>query len=252
MRTVVSDIEPIDALQQKYGIKIQASALGTSPIRQYAEGWTLQKLMETLDTAVKWAIAHGIPVMFVTEDTTRSKPADIKALYQRAIELGAYSICVCDTCGHVTPHGVHELLTFVINDVVKPTGKNVLVNWHGHSDRGLGLMNALAAVEAGADIVHGTALGLGERVGNTQLDQLLVNLKLMGLIKNDERTLRPTCARPTNTPAYPCPKTTQCSAKTPSTPAPAFTPPRSSRPRRRAKTGWPTECIQACPPATSA
>jgi isopropylmalate/homocitrate/citramalate synthase len=106
-------------------------------------------------------------------------------MYQAAIELGAYSICVCDTCGHITPHGVKELLGFVINQVVKPTGKQVLINWHGHSDRGLGLMNALAAIEAGADIVHGTALGLGERVGNTQIDQLLVNLKLMGLIKND-------------------------------------------------------------------
>ncbi|MCC6574228.1 MAG: 2-isopropylmalate synthase [Planctomycetes bacterium] len=186
VRTVISDIEPIDALQQKFGIKIQASAfLGTSPIRQYAEGWTLQKLMETMEVAVKWAVGHGIPVMFVTEDTTRSKPEDVKALYQRAIEIGAYSICVCDTCGHVTPHGVKQLLKFVIEDVIKPTGKKVLLNWHGHSDRGLAVANSLAAVEAGADIVHGTALGLGERVGNCQMDQLLVNLKLMGLIKND-------------------------------------------------------------------
>jgi 2-isopropylmalate synthase len=142
-----------------------------------------------MTVAVKWAREHKIPVMFVTEDTTRSKPADIKAIYQAAIELGAYSICVCDTCGHITPHGVKQLLGFVIDQVVKPTGKQVLVNWHGHSDRGLGLMNALAAVEAGADIVHGTALGLGERVGNTQIDQLLVNLKLMGLIKNDLSSL---------------------------------------------------------------
>jgi isopropylmalate/homocitrate/citramalate synthase len=186
VRTVVGDIEPLDALQQKFGIPIQASAfLGTSPIRQYAEGWTLQKLMDTMETAVKWAVDHNIPVMFVTEDTTRSKPDDIKALYSRAIEIGAYSICVCDTCGHVTPHGVKQLVRFVIDEIVKPSGKDVLVNWHGHSDRGLGLMNALAAVEADADIIHGTALGLGERVGNTQMDQLLVSLKLMGLINND-------------------------------------------------------------------
>jgi isopropylmalate/homocitrate/citramalate synthase len=186
VRTVVGDIEPLDKLQQKFGIPIQASAfLGTSPIRQYAEGWTLGKLMDTMEKAVKWAVDHSIPVMFVTEDTTRSKPDDIKALYSRAIEIGAYSICVCDTCGHVTPHGVKQLLRFVIDEIVKPSGKDVLVNWHGHSDRGLGLMNALAAVEADADIIHGTALGLGERVGNTQMDQLLVNLKLMGLIDND-------------------------------------------------------------------
>lgn len=186
VRTVVGDIEPVDRLQQKYGIPIQASAfLGTSPIRQYAEGWTLERLMSTMEAAVKWAAEHDIPVMFVTEDTTRSRPADIKALYQRAIELGAYSICVCDTCGHATPHGVRELLKFVREDVIAPTGKEVLLNWHGHADRGLALANSLAAIEAGADCVHGTALGLGERVGNTQMDQLLVNLKLMGLIDND-------------------------------------------------------------------
>ncbi len=186
VRTVVGDIEPLDGLQQKFGIPIQASAfLGTSPIRQYAEGWTLAKLMETMETAVGWAIAHKIPVMFVTEDTTRSKPEDVKALYSRAIELGAYAICVCDTCGHVTPHGVKQLVKFVFDEIVTPAGKGTLVNWHGHADRGLGLMNALAAVEAGADIIHATALGLGERVGNTQMDQLLVNLKLMGLIDND-------------------------------------------------------------------
>src|SRR5690606_17410862 len=80
---------------------------------------------------------------------------------------------------------VKSLLKFVFDEIVNPAGKGTLVNWHGHSDRGLGLMNALAAVEAGADIIHGTALGLGERVGNTQMDQLLVNLKLLGLIDND-------------------------------------------------------------------
>ncbi|MDC1143213.1 2-isopropylmalate synthase [Planctomycetota bacterium] len=141
--------------------------------------------MAKMEKAVEWSVSKNIPVMFVTEDTIRSKPEDIKALYTRAIELGAYSICVCDTCGHGTPNGVRELLRFVSDEVVKPTGKDIVLNWHGHSDRGLGLWNAIAAVEAGADVVHGTALGLGERVGNTQMDQLLVNLKLMGLIDND-------------------------------------------------------------------
>lgn len=190
VRTVISDIEPIERLQQTFGIPIQASAfLGTSPIRQYTEGWDLQKLMSTMEDAVKWAIGHKIPVMFVTEDTTRSNPNDIKALYQRAIELGAYAICVCDTCGHATPTGVKNLLHFILEEVVAPTKKEILVNWHGHSDRGLAIANCLAAIEAGADIVHGTALGLGERVGNAQMDQLLVNLKLLGLIQNDLTSL---------------------------------------------------------------
>ena len=189
VRTVVSDIEPLIDLQAKHEMQIQASAfLGTSPIRQYAEGWTLERLLSTLEEAVGFAIDNDIPVMFVTEDTTRSKPEDIKAIYTRAIELGADRICVCDTCGHVTPNGVRKLLSFIQDEVIPDAGvqrREIEINWHGHQDRGLGVANNLAAVEAGADVIHGTALGVGERAGNAPLDQTLVNLKLMGVIEND-------------------------------------------------------------------
>jgi 2-isopropylmalate synthase len=189
VRTVVSDIEPLIDLQAKHEMQIQASAfLGTSPIRQYAEGWTLERLLSTLEEAVGFAVDNDIPVMFVTEDTTRSKPEDIKAIYTRAIELGADRICVCDTCGHVTPNGVRKLLSFIQDEVIPDAGvqrREIEINWHGHQDRGLGVANNLAAVEAGADVIHGTALGVGERAGNAPLDQTLVNLKLMGVIEND-------------------------------------------------------------------
>ncbi len=189
VRTVVSDIEPLVELQAKHEIQIQASAfLGTSPIRQFAEGWTMERLLSTLDTAVGFAVDNDIPVMFVTEDTTRSKPEEVKAIYTRAIELGADRICVCDTCGHVTPNGVRKLLSFIQDEVIPDAGVNrrdIEINWHGHQDRGLGVANNLAAVEAGADVIHGTALGVGERAGNAPLDQTLVNLKLMGVIDND-------------------------------------------------------------------
>ena len=189
VRTLMHDIEPLVELQQKHGIQIQASAfLGTSPIRQYAEGWTMEKLLSTMEKAVSFAIENDVPVMFVTEDTTRSNPEDIKNIYQRAMELGVRRICVCDTCGHVTPNGVKKLLAFIDEEVIKDGGYNrrdIEVNWHGHQDRGLGVANNIAAVEAGADVVHGTALGLGERAGNAPLDQTLVNLKLMGAIDND-------------------------------------------------------------------
>ena len=189
VRTVVSDIEPLIDLQAKHEMQIQASAfLGTSPIRQYAEGWTLERLLSTLEEAVGFAVDNDIPVMFVTEDTTRSKPEDIKAIYTRAIELGADRICVCDTCGHVTPNGVRKLLSFIQDEVIPDAGvqrRQIEINWHGHQDRGLGVANNLAAVEAGADVIHGTALGVGERAGNAPLDQTLVNLKLMGVIEND-------------------------------------------------------------------
>ena len=189
VRTLVSDIEPLVDLQAKHERQIQASAfLGTSPIRQYAENWTMEKIMKTAEKAVDFAIDNDIPVMFVTEDTTRSRPEDIKAVYTRAIELGADRICICDTCGHVTPSGVRNLMSFVEQEVIPDSGakrRDIEVNWHGHQDRGLGVANNLAAVESGADVIHGTALGVGERSGNAPIDQTLVNLSLMGVISND-------------------------------------------------------------------
>ena len=190
VRTVVSDIEPLVDLQAKHEMKIQASAfLGTSPIRQFAENWTMERILSTAEKAVTFAVDNDIPVMFVTEDTTRSKPEEIKEVYTRAIELGADRICVCDTCGHVTPNGVTQLLKFIQEEVIPDAGvkrRDIEVNWHGHQDRGLGVANNLAAAEAGADVIHGTALGVGERAGNAPLDQTLVNLSLMGVINNDD------------------------------------------------------------------
>lgn len=189
VRTVVGDIEPLVDLQAKYEMQVQASAfLGTSPIRQYAENWTMERILSTAEKAVSFAVDNDIPVMFVTEDTTRSKPHEIKEVYTRAIELGADRICVCDTCGHVTPNGVKKLLTFIQEEVIPDAGvkrRDIEVNWHGHQDRGLGVANNLAAAEVGADVIHGTALGVGERAGNAPLDQTLVNLSLMGVIDND-------------------------------------------------------------------
>ena len=193
VRTVVSDIEPLVDLQAKHEREIQASAfLGTSPIRQFAEGWNMEKIISTAEKAVTFAVDNNIPVMFVTEDTTRSKPEEIKEVYSRAIELGADRICVCDTCGHVTPNGVRKLLGFIQEEVIPDSGvkrREIEVNWHGHQDRGLGVANNLAAYEAGADVIHGTALGVGERAGNAPLDQTLVNLSLMGVINNDLTSL---------------------------------------------------------------
>lgn len=189
VRTLMGDIEPLVEMQEKHGVPIQASAfLGTSPIRQFTEGWTMEKLVLTMEKAVSYAVENDVPVMFVTEDTTRSKPEDVKLIYQRAMDLGVRRLCVCDTCGHVTPNGVKQLLSYIDEEVIKDGGyqrRDIEVNWHGHQDRGLGVANNLAAVEAGADVIHGTALGVGERAGNAPIDQTLVNLSLMGVIEND-------------------------------------------------------------------
>jgi len=193
-RTVRADIEPIVRVAQKTGIAIEAATfLGSSPIRQYAEDWTLEKMLKVTEEAVSFAVAEGLPVMYVTEDTTRARPETLKKLYTTAIECGARRICLADTVGHATPHGVRRLVHFIREEVVRPTGEDVKIDWHGHRDRGLGLANAFAAIEAGVDRVHGSALGIGERVGNVEMDLLLVNLKLLGLHDGDLSRLAEYC-----------------------------------------------------------
>ena len=180
-RTHENDITPIADVVQATGLEIEAATfIGSSPIRQYTEDWTLDFLLRTTEKAVSFARGLGLPVMYVTEDTTRARPEVIKKLYATAIGCGARAIVVCDTVGHVTPRGVRALLSFVREEILKPAGGGIRLDWHGHSDRGLAVANSLAAYEAGADQVHGAALGIGERVGNTPLDQVCVNLKLAG------------------------------------------------------------------------
>lgn len=187
VRTVKNDIKPLIEIVQKTGVPIEAATfIGSSPIRQYAEEWTLDHILELSVEAVKFAVANDLPVTYVTEDTTRARPEDLRRLYSAAIEAGATRIVVSDTCGYVTPTGVQKLITFV-RDLVADTGEDVKVDWHGHSDRGLSVINAMAAIQAGVDRVHGTGLGIGERVGNTNMDLLLVNMKLDGLA--DDRDL---------------------------------------------------------------
>jgi isopropylmalate/homocitrate/citramalate synthase len=193
-RTIESDIRPIADVSQAAGLEIEAATfLGSSPIRQYTEGWTLDFMLRATENAVKYARSLGLRSMYVTEDTTRARPETIKKLYTTAIECGARSIVVCDTVGHATPRGVRALLKFIIEEVVGPTGESIRIDWHGHMDRHLGLVNSLVAYEAGADCVHASALGIGERVGNTPMDQLVVNLKLMGAIDRDLRKLKDYC-----------------------------------------------------------
>jgi len=181
-RTHQNDIRPIAEIVQRTGLDIEAATfLGSSPIRRYTEGWTDDFLLQTTENAVKYAVSLGLRVMYVTEDTTRCDPEMIKRLYSTAINCGARAIVICDTAGHATPMGTFALVRYVIEEVVKPSGEKIRVDWHGHCDRGLATANSIAALVAGAECVHATALGLGERVGNTQMDQMLVNLKLMGL-----------------------------------------------------------------------
>jgi 2-isopropylmalate synthase len=189
-RTHQNDIRPIAEISQRVGLPLEAATfIGSSPIRRYTEGWTDEFLLKTTEEAVKYAVSLGLEVMYVTEDTSRCEPEMVKRLYAAAIRQGARAIVICDTCGHATPMGVFALVKFVINEVVKPSGEKIRVDWHGHCDRGLAVANSLAALVAGAHCVHACGLGIGERVGNTQMDQMLVNLKLMGVPPWDQQDL---------------------------------------------------------------
>jgi 2-isopropylmalate synthase len=192
-RTLAVDIDPIARAADASGLPIEAAMfIGSSPIRQYAEDWTLDRMLRQSTEAVQHAVALGLPVMYVTEDTTRAHPDTLRAMYTAAIEAGARRICLADTVGHATPEGVWNLVTFA-RRLVEQSGESVKIDWHGHDDRGLGLINALTAAAAGADRVHGTILGIGERVGNTSIDMLLVNFKLLGWIDTDLRALGQYC-----------------------------------------------------------
>jgi 2-isopropylmalate synthase len=194
-RTLQQDIDPVAEISQQVGLSIECCTfIGSSPIRQYAEGWELDWVLETSEKAVDYAVKQGLEVMYVTEDTTRAQPEALEKVYTTAIEAGAGRICLADTVGHATPDGARNLVRWA-KQLVAKTGAAVKIDWHGHRDRGLGLTNALSAMVAGVDRVHATGLGIGERVGNTEMDLLLVNLNLLGWIETDLSRLPEYCRR---------------------------------------------------------
>jgi 2-isopropylmalate synthase len=179
-RTLVKDIEPVVDISQRAGIRLGVGVfIGSSPIRQYAENWTLDDLKRRTEQSLRFAVDHGLSVMYVTEDTTRSAPETLAELYRTAIHCGADRLCIADTVGHATPPAAAKLVAFV-KRLIEESGADIGLDWHGHRDRGLAVANSLAAWTAGADRCHGTALGIGERCGNTPIELLLANLEVLG------------------------------------------------------------------------
>jgi 2-isopropylmalate synthase len=193
-RTLVSDIQPIADIVQRTGVPVECCTfIGSSPVRQYAEGWTIDDLQRISEEAIRFAVGEGLTVMFVTEDTTRADPASLRALFSTALRSGASRLCIADTVGHATPTGAAAVVGFA-REVIADVGVEAGIDWHGHQDRGFGVASALAALEAGATRLHGSALGIGERSGNTPMDLLLVNLVMMGYLDRDLSSLPGYCA----------------------------------------------------------
>jgi len=184
-RTLVADIQPIADIAQRSGVPIECCAfVGSSPIRQYTESWGLDRLLRLTEEAVTFAVGQGLTVMYVTEDTTRADPDTLRQLYACAIHAGAARVCISDTVGHATPAGAAAVTRFVAG-VVESCGGGIGIDWHGHRDRDFAIANSIAAIDAGATRIHGAAIGTGERVGNTPMDTLILNLVLMGYVKRD-------------------------------------------------------------------
>jgi 2-isopropylmalate synthase len=192
-RTLVADVEPVVRIAAETGVQLEVMAfIGSSPVRQFVEDWDRPMMQRCVEESIAYAVKADIPACLVTEDTSRARPDTLEDLYRRAIDQGAYRICLCDTVGHATPAGARRLVTWA-RELVERSGAKVLVDWHGHNDRGLSIPVTLAAYQAGADRIHGCGLGIGERVGNTPMDQLLVNLHLMGVIQQDLTALTDYC-----------------------------------------------------------
>lgn len=188
-RTHVNDVQAIVDISQKVGIEIEVLCfIGSSPIRQYAEDWDLARMMKLSADAIDLGRKYNLPVAYVTEDTTRSRPDVLTKLFTNAVDHGAQRLIVCDTVGHATPDGIRNLLKFTRNLLDGMGRPDVGIDWHGHNDRGLGVVNSIFAIEYGADRIHGTALGIGERVGNAALDQIMLNLKLLGELPEHDLT----------------------------------------------------------------
>lgn len=201
-RTMVADVEPVVRISQETGCRIEvATFVGSSDLRHYVEQWDLAELIASATQAIRFAAGQGLPVMFVAEDASRSRPEVLRALCGAALEAGAARICLADTAGHATPDGVRALIAFVRREIIGTT--SVGLDWHGHRDRGLAMANCLTAIAAGADRIHATALGIGERAGNAEMDLLLVNLHLLGMHQGDLAPLLEYCglvSRATGTP----------------------------------------------------
>ena len=188
-RTHQNDVQAVVDISQKVGIEIEIMCfIGSSPIRQYAEDWDLPRLMHLSADAIDLGRRYNLPVSYVTEDTTRSRPQVLTRLFTNAVEHGAHRLTICDTVGHATPDGIRNLLKFTRNVLEGIGTPDVGIDWHGHNDRGLGVVNSVFAIEYGADRIHGTALGIGERVGNAALDQILLNMKLLGELPDHDLT----------------------------------------------------------------
>lgn len=174
-RSRIEDVQAIVDVSQAAGVGLEALIfVASSPIRLLVEQWDLGEMVKWATGAIDFAIKEGLRVNFACEDATRSEPETLKTLHTAALEHGASRFTIPDTVGIANVVSTTRIVKYLREQVIR--GHAVGLDWHGHNDRGLAVANALAALVAGADCVHTTIFGVGERAGNADLESLVANL----------------------------------------------------------------------------
>lgn len=145
--------------------------IGTSPLhRDYKLKMSKETTISTAVEAVEYAKDHGLSVEFSAEDATRTERDFLFEIYRDVVDAGADFLDIPDTVGILTPIITRDLITDIKSNFKTP------ISVHFHNDFGLATANTLTAIECGANQAHVTVNGIGERTGNTSLEEIVVAL----------------------------------------------------------------------------
>src|SRR2546428_5668606 len=170
-RTVRKDVEACIACDVD---EIALFTAGSDLHIKHKLAMTRDQVKEAAVRETEYAVAHGVEVSFVTEDTFRADLDFVVELYNACTDAGAHRAVVCDRVGVMTPPGIRWFFG-QLKDRLVPTE----LSFHGHNDFGLAVANSLAAVEEGVQVPHTCVNGLGERAGNASFEELGLALEAL-------------------------------------------------------------------------
>jgi 2-isopropylmalate synthase len=151
--------------------------IGVSPIhREHKHSMTRTHVIDAITQAIDWASAHFELINFGPEDASRTEPDFLTEVYEAAIQAGALSVGYTDTVGILTPRKAADAIKHIQDTV--PSIDDAMIGVHFHNDLGLATANALACVKAGVNMVQGTINGIGERAGNTAIEEVVLAMTL--------------------------------------------------------------------------
>lgn len=142
----------------------------SSHLRKFSHGKSIREIIDSAIQVIEYIKNQGLQVRFSSEDSFRSDPADILAVYQAVDQIGVNRVGIADTVGIATPRQVYDLVR-TVRRVVRCD-----IEYHGHNDTGCAIANAYSALDAGATHVDTSVLGIGERNGITPLGGLIARM----------------------------------------------------------------------------